>query len=56
MDILLKITFICLQLEVENRKLGEYNNYKKLHCKNRIVNITNVLVCIVARMQIIFIL
>ena len=51
MDIPLKIPFICLQLEVENRILGEYNNYNKLHCKNRIVK---VLVSKVARMQIIF--
>ena len=50
----LKITFICLQLEVENRIVGEYNNYKKLHNKNRIVKTTNVLFSTVARRQIIF--
>ena len=45
MDITLKIMYKCLQLEVENKILGEYNNYKKLYCKNRIGKITNVLVC-----------
>ena len=54
MNIPLKMTYICLQLEVENRILGEYNNYKKLHCKNRIVKIINVLLCTMARIFLVY--
>ena len=37
--------FICLLLEIKNRILSEYKNYKKLHYKNKIVKITNVYSC-----------